>query len=266
MALGKENMRRYLLGTADAAEIEEVELRIIEEEISANEMNLAETELIEDYLEGSLTATEREMFEKYFINSDERREHVQEIKLLKRYSSGPHRFALEEAAPASKSWFSGWFRVLVPAFGILIVGVLGYFIWQNLSSVSSLEAEYAALNRKDFLDPSVIGDAQVVQILPTTFRDTSAGGVTVITGNSGAVLFRLPLSFQVAEGARFRAELIRGGARAFAVDDIRVYRTEGVNEVRVLMPRSEMPAGSYQMKLWQVESKNAPVIYNFEVR
>jgi hypothetical protein len=77
MALGKENLRRYLLGIADAAEIEEVELRIIEEATFANEMYLAETELIEDYLEGSLTGAEREMFEKYFLSSDERREHVQ---------------------------------------------------------------------------------------------------------------------------------------------------------------------------------------------
>jgi hypothetical protein len=255
-----------LLGTADAAEIEEVELRIIEEEIFANEMNLAETELIEDYLEGTLTAAEGELFEKYFLDSEERREHVQEIKLLKRYSSGPHRFALEVAEPVAKPWFSGWFRVLVPVFGVLVVGVLGYFIWQNLSSGSSLEAEYAALNRKNFSDPSIIGDAQVVQVFPSTFRDTSAGGVTVITGGSGAVLFRLPLSFQVAERATFRVELLHGGARAFAVDDVRAYTTEGGKEVRVLMPRSEMPAGSYQIKLWQQESKNAPVVYNFEVR
>ena len=266
MALGKENLRRYLLGTADAAEIEEVELRIIDEEIFANEMNLAETELIEDYLEGSLTPAERETFEKFFLNSDERREHVQEIRLLKRYSSGPHRFALEAATPAAKPWFSGWFRVLVPAFGILIVGVLGYFIYQNLSSGSSLETEYATLNRKNFLDPSAIGDAQVVQVFPSTFRDTSAGGLTVISGKSSSVLFRLPLSFQVTEGATFRAELSRGGVRAFEVDGARLYKTEGVNEVRVLMPRSEMPPGSYQMKLREWGSKNAPVVYNFEVR
>jgi len=266
MALGKENLRRYLLGIADAAEFEEVELRIIEEATFANEMYLAETELIEDYLEGSLTGAEREMFEKYFLSSDERREHVQEITLLKRYSSGPHRLAIDVAEPAAKPWFSGWYRVLIPAFGVLIVGMLGYFIWQNLSSGSSLESEYAMLNQKNLLEPSEIDDAQVVQVFPSTFRDTSVGGVTVISGSRRPVLFRLPLSFQVPEGATFRAELLRGGARSFAVDNVRAYRTEVGDEIRVLMPRSEMPAGSYQMKLWQVESKNAPVVYNFEVR
>lgn len=266
MTLGKENIRRYLLGTADAVEVEGIEVRIIEDESFTNEMNLAENELIEDYLENSLTATEREMFEKYFLVSEERRERVQEISLLKRYSSGPHRFALEAEDPPTKPWFSGWFGVLVPAAAILIVGVLGYFVWQNYAGGTAEGTDYAALNRKDLRDPSVVGDAQIVQVFPSTYRDSAGGSVVTLTGHSSAVLFRLPLSFQVAEGTAFRAELLRGGASSFAVDGARTYNAEGVNEVRVMVPRSEMPPGAYQIKLWQVESKNAPVVYNFEVR
>lgn len=266
MALGKENLRRYLLGTADAAEIEEVELRIIEVENFTHEMSLAESELIEDYLENSLTESEKDLFEKYFMNSEERRERVQEISLLKRYSSGPHSFVIDAEEMAAKPWFSGWLRVLVPAFAALIIGVASYYVWQNYSRGTPRETDYAALNRKDFLDPQAIGDAQVVQVFPSTYRDSNGGSVVALAGNSDSVLFRLPLSFNVTEGTAFRAELLRGGASAFAVDGARAYKLEGVNEVRVMLPRSEIPPGTYQIKLWQVESKNAPVVYNFEVR
>ena len=266
MALGKENIRRYLLGTADADEIEGIEVRIIEDEGFANEMNLAESELIEDYIENTLTPREREMFEKYFLNSDERRERVQEISLLKRYSSGPHRFALEaEESPATPE-FSGWFRVLVPALAILIAGTLGYIAWQNYSGVTAAETDYTTLNRKDLRDQSVIGDAQVVQVFPSTFRDSAGGSVVALVGSSNAVLFRLPLDFEVAEGTTFSAELLRGDARVFRVDAARSYKTEGMNEVRVMMPRSHIPLGTYRIRLRQYESKNAPVDYNFEVR
>lgn len=96
MGLEKDRIREYLLGSATEHERETVEMGVIEDKISANEIFIAESELIEDYLEESLSEAEREMFEKNFLTTEDRRDRVNEIRLLKRFSSGPHRFDLGE--------------------------------------------------------------------------------------------------------------------------------------------------------------------------
>ena len=87
MDLDKKLTNRYLFGITTAAEEEEIGGRIIEEASFAESLTQAENELIEDYLEGSLSAAERELFENQYLLSDERRERVQEIALLKKYAT-----------------------------------------------------------------------------------------------------------------------------------------------------------------------------------
>jgi len=51
-----------------------------------------ESELIEDHLEGSLTTAESELFLANFLVTEERREHLNEVRMLKRFSSDAFEF------------------------------------------------------------------------------------------------------------------------------------------------------------------------------
>lgn len=51
-----------------------------------------ESELIEDHLEGSLDPSESELFLANFLVSEDRREHLNEIRMLKRFSSDAFEF------------------------------------------------------------------------------------------------------------------------------------------------------------------------------
>ena len=51
-----------------------------------------ENELIEDHLEGSLTPTESDLFISNFLITEERREHLNEVRMLKRFSSDAFEF------------------------------------------------------------------------------------------------------------------------------------------------------------------------------
>ena len=51
-----------------------------------------ESELIEDHLEGSLTPPESELFLANFLVTEERREHLNEVRMLKRFSSDAYEF------------------------------------------------------------------------------------------------------------------------------------------------------------------------------
>ncbi len=93
MDLERELTNRYFLGMATEAEDEEIGVRIIEDPIFAEEVTQAEVDLIEDYLEGELSAPEHELFEQQYLISDDRRERVREIALLKKYSALSGEFA-----------------------------------------------------------------------------------------------------------------------------------------------------------------------------
>lgn len=51
-----------------------------------------ESELIEDHLEGSLTASESKLFISNFLITEERRELLNEVRMLKRFSSDAFEF------------------------------------------------------------------------------------------------------------------------------------------------------------------------------
>lgn len=263
MDLGREFTNRYFLGTATDAEDEEIGVRVIEDESFAEKVACAENDLIEDYLEGSLSRAESDLFERQYLTSDERRGRVQEIALLKKYATRSTEMAAFVETPVeSVPWYRN-FKVLVPAFGLLIFAAVASLFLFDRGSVGGVD--YAQLNRKDLRDSAVVGDAQIVQIIPGTYRSGSTG-VTVVSGNSTAVLFRLPLTFSVNARTSFDASIERDGRKVFHVTQARVYTEGTVTEVRLLAPREELSPGTYQIRLMQTGTSNAPVLYTFEVR
>ena len=67
-------MRRYLLGQLAEGDAEEVELRLLADADLSDRLEAAESELIDQYLEGELPTEERAQFEIYFLKAPERRD------------------------------------------------------------------------------------------------------------------------------------------------------------------------------------------------
>lgn len=264
MGLERELTNRYLLGTATDAEDEEIGMRIIEDPSFGEEISQAEYDLIEDYLEGGLSISDHELFEKRYLISDERRERVHEIALLKKYATRSAEMAAV-VEPSSKSipWYRS-LRILVPAFGFVILAVVGSVFLMDRGSVGGVD--YAHLNRQDLRDPAVFGNAQIVQINPGTFRSGTSGSVPVVSGDSSAVVFRLPLTFSVDANTLYDASIERDGRKVFSVEPVRLYTEDGTLEARILAPREVLSKGTYQIRLVRRDSDNAPVLYTFEVR
>lgn len=89
MVPGKDQIKRELLDSGNVPQ---------SNGDASEAVFLAESELIEEYLEGSMAQEDKSLFESNFLITDERREMYQEIRLLKQYSSGPHRFDLDEGS------------------------------------------------------------------------------------------------------------------------------------------------------------------------
>lgn len=263
MDLEKKLANRYLLGATSDAEEEEIGVRIIEDGSFAQEIVQAENDLIEDYLEGSLSEADHELFERQYLVTA-RREKVEEIALLKKYATRSTEIAaVIDPMDAFVPWWRN-FKILVPAFGIVILLAVASLFFIDRGTIDGVD--YAELNRQDLRDSAVVGDAQIVQIMPGTFRSVTSGSITVVSGTSAAVLFRLPLGFSVDAGTTFAASVERGNSRFFSVSDARVYSEGSSTEVRLLVPRETLTPGSYQIRLMQNGTTNAPVLYTFEVR
>jgi hypothetical protein len=76
-------LRRYLLGQLDEARSDEVELALLSGGGMVAALETAEDDLIEDYLEGALPASDRLSFEQYFLASEAHAKSVEAARLLR---------------------------------------------------------------------------------------------------------------------------------------------------------------------------------------
>src|SRR5262245_52636724 len=72
----EDQIRRYLLGDATPDEVEQVETDLLRGGENVERLLLIEDELITDYALGALKRRERELLEKNFFSTPERRERL----------------------------------------------------------------------------------------------------------------------------------------------------------------------------------------------
>src|SRR5690242_7737938 len=80
-------IRRYLLGELAEQEQGKLEERLFSDDDLFKLLQVAEDELMEDYLEGSLSSQERKFFETHFLAAPERRQKLRFATALDRYVS-----------------------------------------------------------------------------------------------------------------------------------------------------------------------------------
>lgn len=79
-------IRKYLLGNIQAEdERRKIEERLMFDDDYFEEILMQEEELIQDYVDGHLSAGERRRFEKHFFISEERRHKIKFARALRRY-------------------------------------------------------------------------------------------------------------------------------------------------------------------------------------
>lgn len=262
MALDRKIMKNWLIGATSDAENEHVGVRMIEDDAFAADMSLAESELIEEYLEGGLTEAERELFELNYLVNDERRELVNEVALLKKYSGGSNK--VSEPLPI-RTWLDtvfGW-RPNPLVFGPVVILILVLLGWQFLlnSDSNELETRYAEINREDVSDLSRFSQ---MELYPGTFRNGGNGGPVFKIGSSGeSVVFRMPLTFTPSEGTQYGAVLTINGKQVFNVEKIQTLVVGSSQEARVVLPRSVFEKGQCQIILTPKIGGHSPIIYTF---
>jgi CHAT domain-containing protein/tetratricopeptide (TPR) repeat protein len=155
----QKTIRRYLLKKLSDAEQQDVALRILSDDSFSAELEIAEDELIDEYVTHELSRADRVRFQQDFLTTPERLSKLKSAQTLKRYfdrlppdpNPKPLRFPILPEWPAL-SFFQGpdSAAILSPraamAMALLFVAVAGLIIWRVAIYKSDLQKGLMALN------------------------------------------------------------------------------------------------------------------------
>jgi hypothetical protein len=267
-----EAVRQYLLGRPPENGLTELEERILSDGDFYEELLAAEDDLIDQYLLGTLSESDRESFVSRFLITEERREKVRFSKTLRKYLNAVGESAAPDQTPglviapvgsARRSRFFSFFPVSGhPAFrlsfavvSLLLVFGASWIVVKNLLSHEKASDQPHSLF--------------VATLRPGLTRD---GGETTrisIPPDKGTVRLQLQLELSSNAYHTFSAELntpesgsllSRAELKPEVVDAHRV--------VNLDIPVNVLKAGDYRVRLSAVGESGAPepvARYSFRV-
>src|SRR5690349_9221879 len=176
----KNAIRRYLLKQLSAAEQETIEFRLLSDETFADELEIVENELIDEFLAGELSADERTTFEEVFLAHHERRRKLTAGQAMKRYLE-----ANPPTAPQARARFRfprRWLFALpapitVP-ISLLVVVLIGFVIWRAAYYKSDLEKGLIALDDAYRVQRPV--EARISKLTYAPFNQARGDELTVV--------------------------------------------------------------------------------------
>ena len=152
----QNSAKRYLLKQLTVAEQHDVELRLLSDDDFAAEVEIAEDELIDEYINQELSRQEREHFEQNFLITPERHSKLISAQAFKRYldripAPSPKKRSLFEVLrdwllPPSRGSLGFLSSPISAALTVLIIAGLGLFTWRQFFYQSDLEKGLVALN------------------------------------------------------------------------------------------------------------------------
>lgn len=249
-------LRRYLLGVLSGNENETIDHRVISDEGFEEELSLAENDLMEDFLEDTLSADEKELFYLNFLTSSKRKAQLREVASFKEFSKKEFeglrrsdRLRTKAVRPYRK--FAIGLRPFL-AFGVFLVLLISVtLVWRNYfrQTISPLATEYAELNGQDLSDLTKTANYYVVNLSAGTFRDPGAASKHESDKLTEKVLFRLALPGEAPVNAEFKTKIMQNGSVVLSLDGVRAYRNRAGAEVRLLVPKLALTKGSYLISL-----------------
>ena len=261
-------MRQYFLGSLTQEESDAIDLRIISDPEFGSAVVAAETELVEDYLDGRLTDEESALFDENYLITPERRKNVQAVIALRSVADRHSRTGDQRVKESTQ--LSLWDRirsmVQIPVFAaalILAIVVGGYFYLAGGGS-SQLQSEYAALNRSDLSNLDDYRALSNITVLPGNLRGSSAPAKQPnISGER--ILVRIVLTPELRESSAFNVSVKGATGQLLRFEGLRSYAIGGGRELRLLLPAKSFGSGTYKLEVSTVERPELPTSYDLGI-
>ena len=242
-------LREFLLGKVTDDVRERIEALFVTDPQSRERVLAVEQDLIEDYLEGELSAEDSERFVARYAQTAEQRRKLRITKSIKDWAMSEAQ--LGQTAPAMTSGWSRvreWFRQQ-PAFAVpvavmvLIVIVVAAFWLSRRLQHSAIEQELAQLNAPSDTTPAGVQR----ELLPVTVRSAGPPVESIASPLSGVVELRL-LLMQKERYSSYHVAIHR-------VDDPESYTVPNLHassdgkSIRLRLPAHLLTRGVWQITL-----------------
>jgi methionine-rich copper-binding protein CopC len=257
-SITEERIHAYLLGELPEELAERFEDDCFAVENWPEQLNLAEEDLIDEYLRGALTPARRRRFEEHYLTTDARVERVRMAAALLRHvdshaaSANASRVQSATAAEATlaappperhrrESWLGALWggRALVPraamSFALLLIVVAGAFVIYRRITPSN--------------HPTIV----MVALTPTNAERGAGAEPTKVKlpTDAGALRVSLTLPEGATPSARYRVEFDNGEGKTESLE------AEGQDgrSVSVVIPAAYLARGTYALRLFAVTAE-----------
>lgn len=252
-------IRRYLLGELNEDDREQLERRLITDRDYNEEVLMVEEELLEDYVSGTLSAPDRDLFEKNYLSAPRQKEKLRVARALDKY-------AAQTVAPTPKlvstrSWLQRLIQTLrlhsglmQLSWAVLVLVVLAgtWLIVRNRGGENAMQAELRQLNGPE---SRVLAGTTVSPALlsPVSLRESGRSPAVTITNQTEVVQLQIP--YATGEGSTYRATLKDSNGREVAeVPDIRSRRVGNASLIVLQIPVRLFERGDYVVTITETDS------------
>ena len=162
-AVDERQICQYLLGKLGVEEQQRFEEQLMTQESLFDELMVLEDELIDEYLQGTLSPPDRANFEKHFLATPERRQKLQFAQALRKHVAAAAPKQTPLPVPKRSFWqsFLDLVRVQTPAFrygfqaalsAVIVAGVwMGGTTWRLSTQVAQIRSQRSVSEEREQL-------------------------------------------------------------------------------------------------------------------
>ena len=270
-------IRKYLLGELNEEQRQQLEQRVITNPEFKEEVLITEEELLEDFVSGTLSSQDRELFLRSYSSPAQLRK-VEVAKALAKYAA-IHPIP-PRPAPSETGWTKSLFRFFFKGdrFGqlalatatIVLIGAGGLIAYWRISR--DTRANYAALLQLNGPDGKVSppDNSIVVSVNLSSLLRQEDGKPKTVTINTQTETVQFRLADPSGGAHVFRAVLKnREGAKVFDLESLPSRKLDQLSVLILQIPAKMLSSQEYQLEISEKvpggEYEN-PSIYSFQVR
>lgn len=269
----------YLLGRLSDEVRDQVEERLLDDEDFVEKLSTTEDDLIDDYVFGALSESERKSFEDNFVINDERRRKVQFAQSVELYLD---KLADPQPPVQPAPWWetplqllrSYKFWIAIPVLGLLLLLIVPPIIqWIKPGDPTAVVQTRRALIERQIAefnegstDPGLAAYELDLEST-TTLRDK--GGIKRATLAPNIKFLNLKLKLSSSPETKYRALVSTvEGNELFAVENLEPESEAGTAVVHLKIPTEFLNTGDYQIQLGGIPTNRQsdnPMRYYFGV-
>lgn len=260
--------RRFLLGTVEDSERQQIESLFIIDSETQETILIAEDELVEDYLEGSLSEPDTAKFIEQYAHRPRQRRKLRIAGTIREYaqSDSPRHKSGSSALEKFRSIFSRrWPRerslyipIAVAVATVLVVTTVWLVRWNTQRMRDnhlrlSIEQQLADLNAPSSLREN---PAQMVSLVLPSVSLRSVNSPARITSPTPYRVLELQLLWPHKEEFQSYLAVLRriGDTETFTIANLHAEKNSGSKVVRLRLPAQSLAPGLYHVNLSGIAS------------